>query len=137
VATFDLLSFWVAQQIAILPAQGKGGSSSGRQSTTIVQSAYIEEETTTFNDASNGVSAFPNPVRDHVILQIDGLTTAPSGNDVYILDHTGRTYSARTEWFGEKDQLAIDFSGMGTGIYFIRVNTQVGVKSVRVSKIDE
>ncbi len=135
-ATASISDFWVAQQLAIKPIQGGSGSSSGRSADLAVDNTF-NEESQSFGDPTSGVQAYPNPVRDRVVIQIEELTQAPSSEDVSILDRVGKSYPVKSAWDGQNNLLEIDFAPMGTGIYFIRVNTTSGSKSVRVMKVSE
>jgi len=134
-ATASLAEYWVAQQIAVKPKQNTG-SSSGRSADLAAENSY-SEESQSFSDPNSGVQAYPNPVRDRVVIQIDDLTDEPSNEDVHILDRVGKSYQVKSEWDAQNKLLEIDFAQMGTGIYFIRVNTTSGNKSVRVMKVSE
>ena len=135
-ATASISEFWVAQQLAIKPVQNRSGSSSGRSADLASDNTY-SEESQSFGDPDNGAHAYPNPVRDRVVIQIDDLTEEPSSDDVRILDRIGRTYPVKSAWDAPNKLLEIDFAEMGTGIYFIKVNTISGSKSVRVMKVSE
>jgi hypothetical protein len=135
-ATASISDVWVAQQLAIKPIQPRSGSSSGRTADLAIDNSF-NEESQSFGDPNSGITAYPNPVRDRVVIQIDELTQAPSSDDVHILDRVGKSYQVNPEWDSQNKLLEIDFAPMGTGIYFIRVNTMSGTKSVRVMKVSE
>jgi hypothetical protein len=96
-----------------------------------------QEESQSFGDPNSGAHAYPNPVRDRVVVQIDELTEEPSSDDVRILDRVGKSFQVKSAWDDQNKLLEIDFAEMGTGIYFIKVNTISGSKSVRVMKVSE
>ncbi len=127
---------WVAQQIAIKPGQSRSGSSSGRSNTPIASNTPVEE-VPLFEEPQNNARAYPNPVRDHVTIQIDELTEKPANADINILDRIGRSYPVNSGWDAQNKELGLDFTPMGTGIYFIRVKTKAGFKTVRVVKESE
>ncbi len=127
---------WVAQQIAIRPGQSRSGSSTSRNNTSIVGNTPVEE-VPLFEESESNAHAYPNPVRDHVTVQIDELTEKPANSDINILDRVGRAYPVNSAWDAQNKALGLDFTPMGTGIYFIRVKTKSGYKSVRVMKASE
>jgi hypothetical protein len=135
-ATASISDYWVAQQLAIKPVQGSSGSSSGRSADLAADNTF-NEESQSFGDPNGGAHAYPNPVRDHVVIQIDDLTEEPSASDVRILDRVGKSFQVKSAWDAQNKLLEIDFAEMGTGIYFIKVNTISGSKSVRVMKVSE
>jgi hypothetical protein len=135
-ATASISDYWVAQQLAIKPVQHASGSSSGRSADLAMDNTY-QEESQSFGDPNSGAHAYPNPVRDRVVVQIDELTEEPSSDDVRILDRVGKSFQVKSAWDDQNKLLEIDFAEMGTGIYFIKVNTISGSKSVRVMKVSE
>jgi hypothetical protein len=76
-------------------------------------------------------------VRNYVTVQIDGLTEQPANSDINILDRIGRAYPVKSEWDGQTKAIGLDFTPMGTGLYFIKVKTKAGYKTVRVMKESE
>jgi len=127
---------WVAQQIAINPGVGRSGSSSGRTGTPIAANSTFEEVQLS-EDPESTVHAYPNPVRNQVTVQMNELTEKPSNSDINIIDRVGRTYPVNSSWDVQNKALGLDFTPMGTGIYFIRVKTKTGFKTVRVVKESE
>jgi hypothetical protein len=95
------------------------------------------EESTTSRGSAEGIVVYPNPVRDRAVIQIDDLTEAPSNDRIFILDRVGKSYKVNSQWDAQNKLLEIDFAEMGTGMYFIKVNTETGSKSVRVMKVSE
>ena len=136
IAVATIADAWVAQQIAVKPAPLSRSSSSGRTGTAD-ESTSVTEEVPLFEDEQSDVHAYPNPVQDYVTIQVDGMTQQPSNGDVSVLDRVGRAYPVKSDWDGQNNKLAIDFTPMGTGIYFIKVNTSTGSKFVRVIKVSE
>lgn len=135
-ATASIAEYWVAQQVAVRPVPNRTGSISGRVGDA-AESNDTFEEVPLFESQDADVHAYPNPVHDRVIIQIDGITQAPASSDIYILDRVGKTYPVNSAWDSQNSALEIDFARMGPGMYFIKVNTEHGNKSVRVVKATE
>jgi Secretion system C-terminal sorting domain len=62
------------------------------------------------------------------------LTKAPAGLSVNIYDRIGRSYPVNAVWSSEKTSLELDFSSMERGLYIIRVTSEKGAQTLKVSK---
>jgi len=135
-AIASIADSWVAQQIAIRPGVTRSESASGRTSTPLTGTDTFEEIKLS-EEPESDAHAYPNPVRNYVTVQIDGLTEQPANSDINILDRIGRAYPVKSEWDGQTRAIGLDFTPMGTGLYFIKVKTKTGYKTVRVMKESE
>jgi hypothetical protein len=70
----------------------------------------------------DGVSIYPNPVNDHLMIHLNGKTTL---NEINILDLTGRSILTREVQKSEKT-IRIDIPGYPSGVYMISFRTDQG-----------
>ncbi len=127
--------YWVAQQIAIKPMQGRSGSSAARDGIASTNSnrntgTQISEE----SEAQVNLVTYPNPVVDRVSIQFPELTKQPQSNTISIFDGIGKSYPVNAIWVAENTIMEIDFSTMNKGLFIIRVSTDSGVQTLKVLK---
>ena len=126
-ATASKNEVWVAQQITVnSPSASAKGSVASRTGST----------SSTLSEAPNEVllSAYPNPVTDRVNIQFPEMSVTPSASSINIYDRIGRSYLVDAIWHAENSSLEINFSNLDNGLYIIRVNTEKGSQTLKVSK---
>lgn len=77
------------------------------------------------------VHAYPNPVRDNLIIEASSLSG--SNIEVYVYDTYGRKHDAGVSK-AASNSFEIHMSGMRPGIYFIRIQGEGGAEIIRVIK---
>ena len=78
------------------------------------------------NELNADATAYPNPTRGQVTIETEGL------NHVTVLNNLGQTvYDAPTD----ANQMALDLSQYGTGMYLIRLSSEKGIFVKRVSVV--
>jgi len=77
------------------------------------------------------VTASPNPTSGNVIISFDSDRSEPV--ELKISDYTGRiVYQVQSITVTGKNEFYYDFSGFAKGVYFIRLNTSVHSKVIRM-----
>jgi hypothetical protein len=120
---------WAAQAIAIRP---KASETNLR----IVPSEIIEKKPGVLVEEELGmIKAYPNPVKGIFNIELNGyLDETPSLSSIALHDALGRTLNWKGTWSPEDRRIEVDFSELNPGIYFIRIQTKTGMKSIRVIK---
>jgi hypothetical protein len=120
---------WAAQAIAVRP-KAKGVILRTTSEITVERNpiAFMEEEL-------GMIKTYPNPVKDKFNIILNGyLDEAPSLSSLALHDALGRTLNWKGTWNADERRIELDFSDLNSGIYFIRIQTKNGLKSIRVIK---
>lgn len=62
-------------------------------------------------------SVYPNPARDKLLVSGQGTF------DIYLIDMTGKEIES---WFFQSNTSSMDISGLSSGVYFLRIDSEVG-----------
>jgi hypothetical protein len=127
-ATASLSDYWVAQQIAIRTASNTTGMSFARTSTQQATESVVEET------SEVKIAVYPNPAKNQLFIQFPELSAQPQVSSISISDQIGRVYGVNSIWHQGNSSLEIDFSTLTTGLYIIRVRTDRGIQTLKVSK---
>ncbi len=78
------------------------------------------------------IQGFPNPTRDNFLIKLE--KSILSSGDLTVLDGKGRYYNIKTVRNVSDNTIEMDFSGLNSGIYFIKLNLDDTYKVIRVIK---
>jgi hypothetical protein len=80
------------------------------------------------------IAVYPNPAKNQLFIQFPELSAQPQVSSISISDQIGRVYGVNSIWHQGNSSLEIDFSTLTTGLYIIRVRTDRGIQTLKVSK---
>ena len=87
---------------------------------------YVTVITTGVNELSADTKVYPNPTNGQVNIEVEGM------NRVTVINALGQTvFDASTDG----NQMVLDLSQYGTGMYLIRISTENGVSVKRISVV--
>ena len=87
---------------------------------------YVTVQTDGVNELNADTKVYPNPTHGQITIEAEGMS------QVTIMNALGQTvYDAPTD----ADQTVLDLSPYGTGMYLIRISTEMGVSVKRVSVV--
>ena len=84
-------------------------------------------------EATNKAGVYPNPVTNKVNIYFNN-TTFITGKEIKIMDITGRTARIKNINRIGVNGFELDMGNMVSGVYFIRIKTNDGFKTVKVVK---
>ena len=67
----------------------------------------------------NKITAYPNPVINKVLININ--TASTLGSDVIVLDILGRIHNPKSVKKISSNSMELDLSGLNSGVYFIKM----------------
>ena len=94
---------------------------------TIESSAIVDVQLAANEADALGLKLFPNPVKDHLFLELDA---AFSLKEVSVFDVLGGSVSAEYEISGDRVEVLFD-KGIEAGVYFLQVTLSDGKKGLR------
>ncbi|MEA3476954.1 MAG: MBG domain-containing protein, partial [Bacteroidota bacterium] len=93
------------------------------------KSDEIEQDDEILNAITES-SAYPNPVRDRVHIE---LKQEVSANDIFVYDVYGKLYPVQVS-HSTNQSYELDFSGLISGIYIIKINMVDAIETFRIVK---
>lgn len=104
-------------------------SIAGQEAVTLIEfrDQYRPEIAGLDDNTQNTLSVYPNPAVDYCLVQSDSPIST-----VEIIDSWGR--SIQTQNGGKSLQTTIDLTSFEVGVYWLKVNTEKGIQTLRVVK---
>jgi hypothetical protein len=125
------LTWKVKSYLLIFPVQSSTFAKYNSLSCDCFKSAEAEATPIVKEEITTNVLAYPNPVRD--VLYINLKTMEGSLKSLSIFDNYGRAYLV-DEVSNDGQVLELNMSGLGQGLYFVRLNLADRVEVVRIIK---
>jgi PKD repeat protein len=97
---------------------------------TISESFFVEQILTGINEISGlDFSLFPNPNKGKFVLETSSEVVITQAE---LVDLSGKVIERISAGFTQTGQHSFDFSGLASGVYFLRINTDNGLSNLKV-----